>query len=39
MQFVRLRFGRMFEDIIYEDTAKLERALAFIDNRERAVAT
>ena len=30
MQFVRLSFGRIHEDRIYEDTAKLERALGLI---------
>jgi ketosteroid isomerase-like protein len=30
MQFVRVRFGRILEDYIYEDTAKLERALETI---------
>ena len=30
MQFVRLRFGRILEDRIYEDTARLERALAIV---------
>ena len=30
MQYVRLRWGRIVEDRIYEDTAKLERALAVV---------
>jgi ketosteroid isomerase-like protein len=34
MQFVRVRFGRILEDHIYEDTAKLERALETIAERQ-----
>ncbi len=30
MQYLRLRFGRILEDRIYEDTAQLEAALATI---------
>ena len=30
MQYVRIRFGRILEDRIYEDTARLEGALALI---------
>lgn len=35
MQFVRIRWGRMVEDYLYEDTQKLAEELAFIAQNEQ----